>query len=438
MNDIKFIKMNGGLGKTATRDDVISGLLMYMPELAAADLMNANQSEQFEQVGTNKYVAVLRYKEQLSKYGITEHSLAAADVTGLLTADEHKKIAAKNAICYHVSSFFGQSESGTLYLYISTLGGGITKSDIKALQNYSNGSIRQAGVLTPTVDDALLTTYQAAATELESEHEPLSLVVTTTGKTVTVTQSGEAGSSVFVLAATAVTGMELSDFTGDDSLVASGRCNLSMLIGTDLAGDTVEKLGHYAYYGIIGTCIGTVSRARVNESIAWVQEFPLGLSVPGFISGDKLKEVSITNQESINHNRYIFVRSHVGDADNYFNESHTLDLSSSDYAYIETERTIDKATRGIRSRLLPQLSAPLKVDATTGELDSPTVAFLETEAGKALEDMEKAGELSGYSVAIDPAQNVLTTSTVEIVVKQVGVGVMRTVNVKIGYTTKLN
>jgi hypothetical protein len=150
-----------------------------------------------------------------------------------------------------------------------------------------------------------------------------------------------------------------------------------------------------------------------------------------------IKDTTVANLEKINDNRYLFVRTHVGNADNYFNDSFTLDEATSDYAYIENVRTIDKACRGVRANLLPYLNSPLRVDATSGQLASDTVAFLETTANKALEDMEKAGELSGFKVEIDPEQNVLSTSEVEIVIKQVPVGVMRHVLIKIGYTTKL-
>jgi len=127
----------------------------------------------------------------------------------------------------------------------------------------------------------------------------------------------------------------------------------------------------------------------------------------------------------------------LGNADNYYNDSHTLDLPTSDYAYIENVRTMDKATRGIRQNLLPYLNAPLYVDATTGKLRPDMVAFLETTAGRALEEMEKAGELSGYKAEINPEQNVLATSELEVQIKQVPVGVMRVVKVKIGYTTSV-
>ncbi len=73
------------------------------------------------------------------------------------------------------------------------------------------------------------------------------------------------------------------------------------------------------------------------------------------------------------------------------------------------------------------------VDADTGKLASYTVAHLETVAGHALEDMEKAGELSGYKAEIDPDQDVAASSTVDIVLKKVAVPVMRHVRIKIGF-----
>ena len=103
------------------------------------------------------------------------------------------------------------------------------------------------------------------------------------------------------------------------------------------------------------------------------------------------------------------------------------------YAFIENVRTMDKAVRGIRTNLLPELGGSLYIDPETGLLQSYTVEHLKTVANRALEEMEKAGELSGYYVDIDPAQNVLATSTVEFVIKQVGVGVMRKIRIKIGF-----
>ena len=445
MNDIRFTKTNGGMGRAAANEDPVSGLLMCLPELAEVDLIDTNNTLQFDKIenvdGNNPlYVAKLRFPEALADYGISEQavSMSAADYTQGDEADELMKRAAFNTIVYHVTEFFRMNAEGTLYLSIKIAqSGNIKLCDIVALQNYAGGSLRQCGVFTPalsylensnTID--ILVDYQNACTALENTHKPMSIIATVPGITVAVSVN------VADMEFTPTSVHAVNYFTSNRH-VSADRCNVSLLIGCDLDGGTVQQLAHYAYYGCIGTCLGAVSKAAVHESIAWVQKFPLGLKAPGFISGDLLKDVSDQNQNLIDDNRYIFVRTHVGDADNYFNDSHTLDLPTSDYAFIENVRTIDKACRGVRANLLPYLNSPLKVDAETGRLDAPTVAFLETTAGKALEDMEKAGELSGYRAEIDPEQDVLGTSQVEVVIRNVPMGVMRKVHVKIGFTTSL-
>jgi hypothetical protein len=117
----------------------------------------------------------------------------------------------------------------------------------------------------------------------------------------------------------------------------------------------------------------------------------------------------------------------------YWNDSSNLDAATSDYNTVELVRTMDKAVRGIRTYLTPELGGNVYIDAESGKLQPYTVSHLQLTAQKAIEDMEKAGELSGYAVEIDPEQDVLSTSRVEIVIKNVPVGVVRTFRVKIGY-----
>lgn len=414
LNRIKFTKGNGGMGRTAASEDPISGLIFAGMGLTFGDITETTPGniagfDDLEVATDDTWLSAAKkfeYVEQLADAGIvwTEY-----DEDTTLTAIQK----AKNALYYHVSEFFRMNPEGTLYLMIKTQTTAVVANDVKLLQNYADGKIRQCGIFnvdfgTTLKADAL----QTALTELEEDYKPLSCVVTYSGNT-----------------------LALNTLTANQ-LKTAGQCNVSVLIGCDYTTDLSNNLGNYAFYGCIGACIGAISKASVHECIAWVQKFPLGFTSPALFNGNLIKNVSKANKEQLNDN-YIFVITHVGDADCYFNDSHTLDETTSDYAYIENVRTIDKATRGIRTNLLPYLASPLKVDATTGKLDSGTVAFLETTAGKALEDMEKAGELSGYTAEIDPNQNVLSTSTVEIVIKQVGVGVMRKVNVKIGFATSL-
>ena len=416
LNDIRFTKTNGGMGRTAASEDPISGLVFGGFGASVLTFGTADGNlKGFDPIDSTPtgYIKKFQYPEQLAEAGIewTENGNGSGSQGALTDAEK-----AKNALYYHISEFFRMNEEGVLYVLIKAGATAAAAGDVTILQDYADGKIRQCGIFNSTL--IAIADLQTVLTALETNHKPMSVVETYDGK-----PSG-----------TAIT---MTTLTGT-SLAAAGKCNVSVLIGCDGDATLADNLGTYANYGCIGACIGAISKAAVNECIAWVQKFPLGLKAPALFNGQLIKNVTTANQELLNDNRYIFVLTHVGDADNYFNDSHTCDVVTSDYAYIENVRTIDKACRGVRANLLPYLNAPLKVDAETGKLDAPMVAFLETTAGKALEDMEKAGELSGYKAEIDPDQNVLATSTLEIVIKQVPVGVMRKINVKIGFATKLS
>lgn len=95
---------------------------------------------------------------------------------------------------------------------------------------------------------------------------------------------------------------------------------------------------------------------------------------------------------------------------------------------------MDKAARGVREYLLPYVAGNITIDAQTGKIDATDIAVMRNEGQRYLEYMEKRGELSGYKVEIDSEQNILSTSELEIVIKQVPKGVMRKITVKMGYS----
>lgn len=388
------------MGRVAESEDPISGLIIH------GGTLTADHFSAFETLDDSLYVARLNYYEQLeTEYLIRE----TADLTDLTAADL-SYVQTSNLISYNVREFFRQSPTGTLYLAVSRLGDPEAEN-VRSLQFYSEGKIRQVGIFT-NLGIGLNTVFadlQTAARELEAAHQPLSIVF----------------APYNVLSLSALKSAAWSE---------QGRSNVSVLVGADLDPALVNLTG--GKYACLGNLLGCLSAASVNESIAWVGKFPLGLTAPGLVTGELIKEVPAGDQDLLNTARLIFARTHVGVADCYFNDSHTLDIVTSDYAYIENVRTMDKATRGIRTNLLPYLNAPLYVDATTGKLRADTVASLETIAGRALESMERAGELSGYRVEINPEQNVLATSQLEVQIKNVPVGVMRKVLIKIGFSTK--
>jgi hypothetical protein len=202
--------------------------------------------------------------------------------------------------------------------------------------------------------------------------------------------------------------------------------------------------------------MGAIARAKVHESIAWVekqnmvsttysgagfgktaQSLARELDVAALVDGTLMTDLLSADLDVMSGKRYLFLRKHVGQAGSYWNDSFSADKPESDYNYIERNRTIDKAVRGIYKALLPHLSGPVRVDATTGKISVGTITFLETLAEDTLVRMERDGELSGFNVIIDPNQSILGTSKLAVVVKLIPVGVLREIKVSIGFTVKI-
>lgn len=243
----------------------------------------------------------------------------------------------------------------------------------------------------------------------------------------------------------------------------------------------------------IGACLGAISRAKVHESIAWVNKQNMAstvyggkvisdlvqklerdiaqveakqittlytpakkeeekrpiqkkiddlntlakeLDVPALTDETLMTKLTPVEHQKINDKRYLFLCKHVGQAGSYWNDSFTADVLTSDYGYIETNRTIDKALRGVYKSLLPQLNGPLLVDPNTSFLSPNIITHLEKLAEEPLIAMETAHELSGFKVTIPPDQSVLGTSKLDVQITLIPVGVLREIHVSVGFNIK--
>lgn len=397
MNKLTITRTNGNVPKSLAGEDHISGFMAY---LSSDDFPEGYEPGSINPVST----------------------IDAAEALGITSDSE---VWAVRMLHYQLSEIFRINSGIELYLGLFQKPASDTWdfTEIKSMQNYAGGAIRQLAIWAGDRDifneDNIkdIVTIQSVADALDEENAPLS-----------------------VLYAPKVTSIsDVRDF-GDQS--GQNCCRVSVVIGqegsstgAELYEDEDNEAG--ASVSCIGVVLGLLSSASVHESISWVKQFPTGISVPAFGDGTLYRDLDKSVISSLDSCRYLFPVTHVGQSGSYMNDSHTMDSAISDYAMIESVRTMDKAVRGVRTYVIPELGGNMYVDADSGQLQSYSVSHLETTAGKALEDMEKAGEISGYSVSIDPDQDVLSTSTVEIVMKIVAVGVMRTINVKIGFTTSL-
>ncbi|MCM1311117.1 MAG: DUF2586 domain-containing protein, partial [Bacteroides sp.] len=265
-----------------------------------------------------------------------------------------------------------------------------------------------------------LNTLQSIRTTLEQQNKPLSILYAPKVADVTslppgVAKTGRNGVSV---------------------IIAQDGAGVAAELFEDAANKTNDK-NFKASVSALGDLLGAVSKAKVHQSVAWVEEFPTNISVAAFGDGTKYRDLDTATIEALDAERYIFCRTYDGLAGTFFNDNHTLDVATSDYAYINDVRTMDKAVRGVRTYLLPKLGRPMRVEASSGKLERTAVEHLITTGNKALEEMEKAGELSGYKFDIDPDQNILSTSRVRGVIKNVAVGVMRNLDIEIGFAASV-
>lgn len=391
MNSLTINRQNGNVPKSVAGEDHVSGLIVYM---ADADIPAAFKTEKVQAVSTIDAAEAL---------GITDASAASWAV---------------KVLHYQLSEAFRINPSISLYVGIFTKPTAYKFAEIKTVQNFASGRIRQLAIWCGdkafAADD--VTTIQGVAAALDVENAPLSVlyapkVADATKMLTTVAGANQSRVSVVIAQAGSGTGAEL--FAAEANKTAKSSVSA------------------------IGVVLGLLSSAAVHQSISWVKNFPTGVNVPAFGDGTLYRDLDKAVVEQLDSARYLFFVTHVGQAGSYVNDSHTMDAAISDYAMIESVRTMDKAVRGIRTYLIPELGGNIYIDADTGKMQAYSVSHLETTANKALEDMEKAGELSGYVVEIDPEQDVLSTSEVEIVIKQVAVGVMRKIKVKIGFAKQV-
>lgn len=399
MNGITFQREQGGLNRRIEGEDHVSALLFYGAEAS--------------------------------------HLTELLDIYSLADAERNRISVTKTPIIYyHVAEFFRVAEAGSR-LFVRAVAD--QKYDgkfeeIKQMQQHAAGAIRQLGVW---IGHRNVTEHVAnlnkACEDLAAMNMPLSAVV-----------------------AYRLTSEELKALP---DLGAHVHPRVSVCIAQDgggLGAHLQKKEGAEVSITAIGACMGAIARAKVHESIAWVekqnmvstaysgagfgklsQSLARELDVAALVDGTLMADLLSADLDVMSNKRYLFLRKHVGQAGSYWNDSFTADRPESDYGYIENNRTIDKAVRGIYKALLPHLSGPIHVDASTGKVSVGTITFLETLAEDTLVRMERDGELSGFKVIIDPNQSILSTSKLAVVIKLIPVGVLREIKVSIGFTVKI-
>jgi ligA len=200
-----------------------------------------------------------------------------------------------------------------------------------------------------------------------------------------------------------------------------------------LIGDTVKSSEGAA----VGVMAGRLATLPVQRNIARVKNGALK-PIALFI-GDKPVEENASAVSDLYDAGYIAPRKYVGKAGYFFTDDRLACEQTDDYAHITARRTIDKAYRIAYAALLELMMDELSVNEDGTLQHGIIMAWQQMMENAVNSAMTAAGELSadengaGCKAYIDPKQNVLATSKIELVLKVRPFGYARYVDVKLGF-----
>ena len=379
-----------GLGRRPPNTDKISGILFF----------DDTPPSGFSSTAVQKVYSL----EEAEALGIT---VAAAPI-------DH----------YHISEYFRIQPLGELWIgYFDVPTPSYTFAEIETMVIAAGGEIRQlavyAGALTYATSQ--VTTIQAIIDGIDGDaYKQFSVLYAANMEAITAVTGWSSVGDLRALSARKVTVVAAQDGGGTGAaLYVSQSQSITAL----------------------GAALGAVSLASVEQSIGNPANFNvsdgLELEIPALANGDLVTDLTGTALGGIKDDGYLVLRKYTPDiAGTYFERAPTAVVATSDYAWLEVNRTVDKAIRLIRTQLIPQLNATLYLNSD-GTLSNDTVGYFQDLAQTALDQMQSNGEISQGAALIDPDQDVLSTSTLTVTVQIIPVGIAETIVVNIGLVTSL-
>ena len=382
----------GGLGRVPTINDGITGLLIRGNKVTAS-LTDTNKAYK-----TSQLISSVADFEALAE---SDTSLNSSDLPDL-----HEQ----------VQDFYNQTGRGSelwlLLLATDDTFESVFAVDGKAdkLIEASQGRVRLLGIShyeggdTPTAESGGFTgnlhgavnVAQQFALRQQSSSRPLSVLI--------------AGNSMDTDLS------KLTDYAGGSSN------RVSLLI----SGKKAESK-----QAALGLLLGNLSLLPVQRSLARVKNGALPISTATLTSGVPVEEYAGTFS-TLHDKRYIFFRNYTGLAGYYVSDDLTLTSNTDDNATISLGRTIDKVLRLAYVTYIEELAEEILLD--DGKLSAAHVKYLEAKIENVVnETMTNKGEVSGFSVFIDPEQNILSTSELNVDLRVTPVGYAKTINITIGF-----
>ena len=190
----------------------------------------------------------------------------------------------------------------------------------------------------------------------------------------------------------------------------------------------------------VGLVAGRLAAEPVHRSLARVRS--------GAIKAETMYigsvQAELGDPDVANDLGYIVPRTFVGKSGYYWSDDHLATAASDDYCSIARRRTIDKAYRIAYKTLVDEIAENVPVN-TEGKLAAYHCKAVETSVESAVvnsmtsegnlgNDPDNASDL-GVVCYIDPDQNILATSRLEVSLKVKPYGYSKYIDVKLGFKT---
>jgi hypothetical protein len=400
MNDVIIIKGSGGLGRRTESQDAISALVCN-----GVAVVGGVQLE-------------------------TAYLLSGVDDAHTLKINAAYDVTNKILVYEHISEFFRMNPNGSLFLYVvaqSETFPELVSDHAKELLRLAEGKIKRVGVAwNPVIDP------EVGAPIFEPDPDtsaPSAQMQAIAAAQVLYASEFAAHRPTFFI----IEGKNYTLGATPYNIRGMNAEGVMVVIGQSLA--TANLDATFSSYAAVGTALGARSVAAVNVKHSWVDRFNCygGSLTAAGINGEKLEEIPEAWLDAADNAGAQFFRTHTGIPGYYFNHTATATATTSDYAFAENVETMNKASRLVRAALLPYLESPQKIDPKTGKLSPEVVKQFEMAGKRGLEEMLRNDEVSGIDVYVDPDQDLLSTSQLEVEFEIVPTGSASKIIAKLGF-----
>lgn len=190
----------------------------------------------------------------------------------------------------------------------------------------------------------------------------------------------------------------------------------------------------------VGLVAGRIATNSVDRNIGRVTDG--ALNVLNMYAGNTAIELADT--ETIYNKSYITFRTFTGISGYFIADDQMATSDTDDYNHLTAVRTIDKAARITYAILVQQLLDKVQVKSDGTMLQPVIVSWQQIIENAIASNMTAGGELSddngdnGVKVFIDPSQDVLATSKINVEIRVRPFGYARYIKVLLGFTINEN